>query len=388
MIGQYKITNLIDVGLPSIDVEGPCFHMHDLHEMVGRRGYMTSFFFKENSKAYETYGPVITGTLFNTFQTLHYLEGLDNPTELPNLSILRIDSPDQLLSTEQKKALKYKGVLLEDLLSISYLHYSRPVEIHESGEKKIPNVVYVEADLSDVDESKLLIGYLASKINSGYELIPFEKEELVGTLLGVYGQIDRRLLDHFGFTIEDLQTNVNIGFARIKAKARHRRLTEDEERQKSDLAFIKKARVIMAVAEELEKSNLSKALSPRTQDALKSLMESALKFEPGILLHKKKQIYWDLTSYLHITMRHIKEFQLGDFAVKTPLPYKPKDLGSLIEKVLMSIDDEIELHFKTENKPFNRKGAMSVFFNGDYFNLKIDTDGRLEQFHSLGKDIR
>ncbi len=387
MISNYKITDLTKIGFPSVEVEGPSFHMNDLHEMVGRKGYMTSFFFQAKSKAYRDYGPVITGTLFNSFHTVRYLEGIDTPTEQPDLSILRIDSPDQFLSIEQKKVLKYRGVLLSDLLRISYLAYSRPIERHESGEKKIPNVVYIQTDLSKIDESKLLVNYLVSKNNSGYELISFEKEQLVGTLLGLYGRIDRRVVEHFGFTVKDIQNNVNIGFARIKAKSKRHRLTKEEEKQKEDLDFIRKSNVFIAVATELQKANLPDVVSPSARDVLKSLMDSALKFDPRILLHRKKQIYWDLNSYLHITMRHIKEFQMGNFASKTPLPYKPKDLSSLIEKVLESIADEIELHFTTQGDPFRRRGGMSIFFNGDYFNLTIDSNGRLEQFHSVGKKV-
>jgi hypothetical protein len=388
MIGDYKITDLTNLGFSSVEVEGSSFHMQDLHEMIGRTGYMTSFQFRSASGTSLIYGQVITGTLFNSFNTLNFLEGAEPSTSLPDLSILRIDSPDRFLSIEQKKSLKYQGVSINDLEKISYFSYSRAIERHASGEKKIPNVVEIEADFSDIDESNLLINYLVAKNNSGCELVHFEKEELIGTLLGKHGCIDRRLLEHLRLTLEDVKININIGLARLKAKSKHHHLTEDDEKEKVDLLFIKRAETIMAVAAEMEKAKLSKTMLPTVEEALRAIVKSANEFRPGILLHGKKQIFWDLRSYLHIAMRHLSDFQLGKFEEKTVLPYRPKDLSALIEKVLSRIADEIELHFKTEKSPFRRRGGMAVFFNGDYFSLIIDSDGRIEQFHSLGKQHR
>jgi hypothetical protein len=385
VIGVYKITNLTYLGFPSVEVEGPSFHMHDLHEMVGRAGYMTSFVFRPDSKTYQAYGQVVTGTMFNGFHTVRYLDGLDTPAEPPDVSILCIDSPDRSLSVEQKKSLKYRGVPLADLMAISFLPYSRPVERHTSGEKLIPNVIHIKADFSDVDESKLIIGLLTSKNNSDYQLIQFEKEKLVGTILGLYGGIDKRIATHFGFDAKSLQSNVNVALAQIRAKSIHQGLTESEEKAKTELVGIKQTEAFIAVASELTKANLPNTVSDKTQEALRGLVQSALKFEPKVLLSIKRQIFWDLNSYVHIAMGHIKEFQLGKHQDNTPLPYKPEDLSGLIEKVLDSIADEIELHFKTGKGRFRRSGKMSAFFNGDYFNLIIDENGRLEQFHSVSE---
>ena len=63
-------------------------------------------------------------------------------------------------------------------------------------------------------------------------------------------------------------------------------------------------------------------------------MSSMSKFEPGILLYGGKQIFWDIDSYLHIVLRHVKQLQIGHFKNKSSFPYKFEDLGNLIEKVL------------------------------------------------------
>ena len=90
------------------------------------------------------------------------------------------------------------------------------------------------------------------------------------------------------------------------------------------------------------------------------------------------QIFWDIDSYLHIVMRHVKQLQIGRFKNKSPFPYKFEDLQNLIEKVLGKIEDEIKRHFDEKpGKEFKRVGKMSVLFNCDYYCLQIDSEGRL-----------
>jgi hypothetical protein len=120
-------------------------------------------------------------------------------------------------------------------------------------------------------------------------------------------------------------------------------------------------------------------------ETFRKIAHEAKSFTPSILMHGKKQIYWDIESYLHIVMRHVREYQLGDFKRKTPFPYKAEDLETLIEKILKSVEDEIKVHFSDHpSTEFYRCGNMGIEFNGDHYHLRIDTKGRLVQFHAVG----
>lgn len=63
---------------------------------------------------------------------------------------------------------------------------------------------------------------------------------------------------------------------------------------------------------------------------------------------------------------------------------KRRELALLaeFEKVLDSVREEIALHFATNSRQFVRSGRMAILFNGDYFILRIDPEGRLNQFYS------
>ena len=84
-------------------------------------------------------------------------------------------------------------------------------------------------------------------------------------------------------------------------------------------------------------------------------------------------------------MRHINDYQIGHFKEKTSFPYKAQDLEMLIEQVIGRVRDEYEEHTKTRpTSNFTRVGSMAVHFNGDYYHIRIEPDGRLTQFHPLG----
>lgn len=114
-------------------------------------------------------------------------------------------------------------------------------------------------------------------------------------------------------------------------------------------------------------------------------MDSINSFSPNILLHGKKQIYWDIDSYIHIVMRHIKRYQFGAAKSKSSLPYKVQELETLIEQVLRCVQEEYRSHCSVNPESnFTRQGRMAVVYNGDHYHLRIDPKGRLIQFYSVG----
>ena len=135
---------------------------------------------------------------------------------------------------------------------------------------------------------------------------------------------------------------------------------------------------------ELVRARLSNSVSKSEKDAIKIIIESVKKFSPSILMHGKNQVYWDVDSYIHITVRHLKDYQLGNYQNKTPLPYKADDLELLIEEVLCRVEDEIRQYLlKKPTDNFTRHGKMAIYFNGDYYHLRINKEGRLTQFHTI-----
>lgn len=376
MENNYQIIESLVGGIQFFEVWGECFSQEDLFSFVGKEQFMCTFGFKPDSDSLAKFGQTITGVIFYSKDELE-ADASDCKSNQPTI---RIVSPMPDLNQAVREDLKYGGFLITDIAYLCFSPYKQTEEHHESGEKKVPNIICIPyEDDPKVDVDKLYQNYLTTKNNAGDELIPYEKEEFVGITLAINnGRIDKRLLSYFGFDIDKMKDYRNIWYHYYKTKERRKTITEEEKSNFADIKFIRTTESFLKLFSEIKKSGVHPDEISRSKPVIQTIISSLSDFEPGILLHGKKQIFWDVDSYLHIVMRHIKQLQIGHFKNKTPIPYKFEDLETLIEKVLGTVGDEIERHFQERpGKDFRRNGKMSILFNGDYYCLHIDNHGRL-----------
>lgn len=386
MKNSYRIVDFTALGLPYIGARGHEFCYLDLYEMVGKRQFMTTFFLKENSESYVNYGGSVLGVIHINPIALKAVKSMDK--EAVDFTEVQIDSPELKLDEKLRSNLKYEGIKVSDIEFISFLPWEREAELHDTGEKKVPNIIDVEVDFKElnIDADQLELSYLLGKNNGGVELAGFEKEQLIGLLLGKRdGKIDSRILAHLGFDKESMGQNLNVLARYFRFKEKKGTLSEKQKEIFTEIQCSINMRKTVMVLQEIEKSKVNAADLTNAQDALKLIMDATIKFRPSILLHGKKQIYWNLESYLHIVLRHVKHYQMGDFKDKTPFSYKPEELKNLIEQVIKRVEGEYCTHTSERpDKNFTRQGKMAVRFNGDYYHLRIAPDGRLIQFHATG----
>lgn len=242
-------------------------------------------------------------------------------------------------------------------------------------------------DNTNFDVDILNQNFLASKLNSNVELIQYEKEQLIGIMLAFRdGRIDSRLLKYLGFEKNDLKENLNIWHSFYKVKERRGQLSDQDLKKYTELKDLLSTKKIIKTIEELIVCGLNNCRVEESKDIFKNILKSVEAFSPSILMHGENQVYWDVDSYIHIALRHLKDYQLGTFRDKTPFPYRENDLKNLIEQVLGRVENELKAHLaKKSNKDFTRHGRMGVFFNGDHYSLRIDPSGKLIQFHMVSK---
>ncbi len=385
MKNEYKVIDYTDLGLPSIEVFGDRFHYQDLYELIGKNQFMTTFNLRRGSESFNEFGDSVLGVIYYDRKSLDELAESNISGREITISKIRVDSPHIELTKEKKGDLKYSGINVGDIESMSFLPYKREPETYETGVKKVPDVIEIEVDSDGVDVDVLNQNYLVSKHNSGTALIQYEREQLIGiTLAFNNGRIDSRILNEFGFSEDDLSTNLNIWMSLYKVKERRNQLTDVDEKNYDEIRSILSLEKFTKVLKELGSAKMPRSWGDSETLILKNIFKSVEDFTPSILMHGKKQIYWDLDSYIHIALRHLKDQQLGSFVLKTPFPYKSNDLKILIEKVLGRIEEEIKQYLiSSPESDFTRHGKMAVFYNGDHYNLRINPEGRLTQFHMV-----
>ncbi len=360
-------------GLTLVEISGQLTHQA-LWYSLGQYEYVATFELEVASAAHAHYGASIVGTVAYTMDDRRDMSQTYNP------AAIRIDCRQPELAVEARKSLKYHGIALADICTVSFVPMQRPNERHASGEKVVPNVVEIPYEHDPrVDFDRLTQSYLVGKHNDGIGLAPYEKNQLIGITLGLNGgHIDRRILKQFGYDAKTAAESIDIAYHRYQTKQRHGGLTDVEQKYRADVEDIRSMHAVIAVIKEIRASQLTEAGLAKAKIPIGEVMQSAREFHPSILLHGRPQVFWDLESYLHIAMRHVRDFQIGQFRQKSAFPYRFADLELLIEKVLKNVADEIEQHFQqSANAAFTRHGRMSTHFNGDYYSFRIELSGRL-----------
>jgi len=385
MRNNYKIIDYRNLGLPSIVVYGESFHYQDLYEIVGKNQFMSTFELRSGSTSFKEYGNSVLGVIYYDPKSLDSLDASFQSGKEMNKERVRIDSPSREISERVKGDLKYRGIIVEDIVSITFLPYKREPEKYETGEKKVPDIIEIEVDCCDIDVDALNQNHLVSKHNSGTKLVLFEKEQLVGITLAFNdGRIDSRILKEFGFSEEDLKTNLNIWMSLYKVKERRNQLTDIDKKSYAEIKGILSLERFNKLVKELATTEIAKTLKDTDTSTINNIFSAVNEFSPSVLMHGTNQVFWDVDSYIHIALRHLKDYQIGDFKEKTSFSYRAQDLKSLIEKVLARVDSEIEAYFASApTGDFTRHGKMAIFYNGDYYHLRINANGRLVQFHSV-----
>ena len=368
-------------GLQFLDAHGDNFDYADLFEFTGKHGYSTTFVLRRDSEAYKLYGQSITGVIYYDVQTRNRLIAT-LPTE-PPIRRLRIKLYKIGISQQLQTDLLWYGIDLKDIEYISVFLQKQPMEYEETGEKKVPNIVTIEVDGTEVDAAKMQHSYLVQKKNDGVALADFEREQLLAYSLVRDGGVNYDVLDSLGFDRQTWDDNINLWYHFYKIKSANDSLSEDDQKKYDDIQYILRVETFKKIIRELKKLGVSTKKSAEHTEIIREATKLALEFRPSVLLHGKSQIYWDIDTYIHVLMRHIKDYQIGA-KKRTALLYKLDDLETLIEQVLRQVAEEYKHHLATKpNTPFYRKGNGAIEYNGDYYVVQISSDGRLEQFHML-----
>lgn len=373
------------------EVRGAAFCAEDIYEFVGKDQFVCTFAFRAGSDSHKAYGRSIVGTVVYSPKQHTALASQHSQASTEESNVLRVRCLRPDLSQMALDDLRYRGVLITDVEEISFIPFKRPTKKNTDGTKEVPGVMYVELEGTKHMDVDMLFQNLATlKHNAGTELVPYERERLIGVTLGMNdGRIDSRILRQFGFTPKQASASVEIGFHTLMTRKRRGVLTDTQAETLKELTAIRWVDRTQMLVREIERSGVSASALKADAEALAAIQDSIEHFEPHVLVAGKKQIYWELGGYLHIAMRHVKEMQLGPYKGKTPFPYKAADLEALVEQVLGQVQGEIREHFEASppHKDFSRHGRMAVFFNGDYFHLKIDAKRRLVQFHAIGEGL-
>lgn len=359
-----------------------------LYFEVGQYDFTVTIVFRENSNSSIKYGKMITGLLYFTKKERQLLKiklnsGIKKETDGTVLFTTLIKDR---LSEEQVKSLHTEGFNNTDISDITYFAYKHNPTYFNKKKKKLnePISIRIPNDLDEHSALKMLYNLYKRRIEDGDQLIDFEKLKMsaIQKVLSInetdpnyiYNDIvkDRRV--EFNFLVEDILYDLGK--------------TTDYSDQvlKDKFEFAKKI-----IDYEFVKAGLDPNKPSEIKDHLglySGLIQIGVRYEDTIVLYgTKPKIVLDFKGFMHVVFRHCTICNIGQNNVaKSRIPYELSDIKDLINSCLHLLEDDINNHFITyPDKRFSRYGDKLIRFNGDYYEIHINTNGIIETFYNHEK---
>ena len=166
-----------------------------------------------------------------------------------------------------------------------------------------------------------------------------------------------------------------------------------EEKDKELLRELKQRKVqerFGILKDELKKAGISFNLfgGKYKEQALFFLQKLFSFRDKSFNIQGKHPLYMDYRSFVHIYIRHVDDVNMGEqLARKDKFQLYEKDVMYVIDDVMHELNDDYQ-KFKDENPnlKFFRTGDKAFYRNGDYYEVYVDKDGRLESFYKASRN--
>jgi hypothetical protein len=172
-----------------------------------------------------------------------------------------------------------------------------------------------------------------------------------------------------------------VEFHLLGFKCVRNEVNSDELKRSTELLQEQRVRRFRLLQKNLSSLGVSfTKLFTTNPDLLTELWHRVMYFNEGQLnVFGKVHVYLDLERYLHIVLRHVREFMISKQVVeKDFFQWKEPEIMRVMERVVQALDSKIQRHFRERpGKAFWISGKRSLYFEGDYYTVQISANGRL-----------
>jgi len=387
---QERQIELIDKRIEELRARDFQFSIEEMFSMFGKYDKFISIDFHPNSESAKRFGNTIMGTLIYNRRERQDLNKILDSENIPrtNGNVKINPSPLCKLSDEQANNLKKIGFLSGDIFEINHTAIDFRDSYLDKSTKKIPGTVNVKFDPTGFNPELMSLYILEKRIlEQNKPLIDEEWDELYSLkILYKISEISDTEWSEKIFKKDSKTIKDSIRYRVLNSKLmREITLTKDESKDFSHLIRIRFLTRAKYVDNEIKKSTNKKFQDfvKENSELIQELKQNAFFFETENIspFGSKYPVFLDIERYLHIFIRHYKEFQVGDWiGGKTPFLYNFKDIKRLIKIVIEQLQPQIDDAIK-DGKEFNIFDKRAFYFNGDYYVVHIDKNGRLLSFY-------
>jgi hypothetical protein len=358
--------------------------VENIYSQAGQYDHYTVLDFYFKSPSYLTYGSHVHGLLLYMPSERAILEEAIQPGNNSNHDgIIRMNS--NLKDEELHKRLATEGVPASDIRRVSVVNAGNNKKAYKGiGVKQIPNTINVKFKSTKDGPYTLALLNFKHRIEAGLPLIPSEELKYQTLRFLIDGE-----LELYKQHLVDPNTNraynealIIIGGYAYNAMDDKRPVIKTmfndalKQRRIERTSYIKKHfGVSDRHLEQFKEEN---------PEAWKELMRYVLAFDSEVIevWEWKYPVWWDFERLSHIYLRHYSNFFIkgSSKGQGATFQYLVKDIRRLIGIVLKANQADIESHLSA-NKPYDKYGEQGYYYNGNFYEFRIDATGRLMTFY-------
>ncbi len=361
-----------------------------LYELAGKTDDVCTLYLLEGTESFEKYGPMITVEFIYTQKERKQLEeDVTSLDKVPNIKAkgLVISHNKGKMKVDE---LKTDGIPVKDIVSVMVLHNTPKNNTFGNSEKRSLNILKVPfISYGGGKDIGWIYGSLCRLKKDGVGFMPDNED-----LFTAY----RFILDRNQMSEEEQRTVIDKDGHVVMSNVGYHYLMWGEEagvleeKDKELLRELKRKKVnerFEILKDELKKAGISFNLfRGKYKDQAMFFLQRLFSFhDKSFNIIGKHPLYMDYRTFVHIYIRHVYEVNMGEqLAKKDKFQLYEKDVMYMIDHVMHELNDDYQ-RFKDEkpNLKYHRTGDMAIYCNGDYYEVHVDIDGRLESIYKASR---
>lgn len=359
------------------------YTVEKLYEIAGKEDRVVTISFREGSLSKQIWGDSITCVfLYTERERIKLIDSVEKGEG--NYGKVKAKYLLSELNGEQIEKLKTEGFDSLDVVEVLVAPLLQDENIYK-GEKlrKLNQIkIHIEPE-PPLEEMKFELGALCKFMEHGMLLCPSEYVDYLTLKLVLGAKLDEneraRVFDHEGKI-----HNNDVSRRYLYYKSRLGELSEEKKLQQAQLELMRIMERLTFLDNRLKEMGTSLEKLKDEQPAIcESIVQKALHFNEIRLNHTGHYpIYLTYEGYIHIGLRHIKEWQFSDYyRDRDKFQLNEEDVIPTISHIVEEINDDYQsIKAKRPDFQYRKFGKSSIYFNGDYYMLHIDVDGRIENF--------
>jgi hypothetical protein len=366
------------------------YFIEELYKLTGRDDKVAVVDFIEGSENHKEYGKSITVVLiYNQFERekmeIAFREGKLEQTH-GKVRVKLLTGAE--FSDDQKWKLQKEGINSQDIKSV----FSGWVHENLFYEEKTRSLNILEIPLHVKPKGgdyKWMYGFKKRLVRDGVGLHPHERE----WYLAMKFFFEEKELS--GEELAEIRPNrvlrpeIELKYLEIKLECEV--ISPEEVTKYESLLRDSVIQNYEVLKREINSAGLGmKKLAQQNPKLLRFLIEGTTHYIPERLnVMGKRAIYLNWKGFLHVFLRHVKEFEIGEQSKeKTKFLWTPDKITIVMKNVINSINKDIqEFWEQNPDQRFSKYGQQALYFEGDYYTFHIEVDGNVSTFHMTKKRI-